>query len=75
MNKGQRFKSRKHRFPFEVLRFLNSPQEKKLAKHPIEFAYLHKVYAHPKNPSKQYRIPAVAVTDYVRGVKVYKPAW
>ena len=73
MNKGQRFKSRKHRFPFDVLRFFNSPEPSHLSKNPYDFAYIPKVYAHPKNPLKPYRIPAVAV--YKQGVKVYKPAW
>lgn len=67
--KGQKFKLRKRIVPYDVFRFSNSPPPvspwgKKDTKrlHPIRFVYI-----------PRYKIPAIAV--YVKGEKVYKPAW
>lgn len=65
----------KHKFPKDVLRFFNSPQERPDSKNSKKqhigiTVYAPRVY---EVKSKAYRIPARAIIE--NGKKKYVPAW
>ena len=76
MKKVKQHKKRK--FPISVTRFFNSPDmrgdsKNQMSKHRLIPLYVPKIYEHPKDPNKPFRIPCRVTT--VNGVKVYRPAF